>query len=533
MPNIIRKMEDQYAEYLKDESRSVGEAASISFPKTQAEVLETMRNCLAKGEKITVQGSRTGLAASAVPHGGHILNLSRLNHILGLRYDAPRDNFFVTVEPGVLLSQLRKAVADKSFDIKLWNDKSVQTLEKFRAAEWFFTPDPTETSASIGGMVSCNASGARTFLFGPTRNYIEALRVILPNGEVLNIRRGRHFAKERKFKLKTENNEISGDLPSYIMPEVKSAAGYFVHDNMDLIDLFIGAEGTLGVITQIEVRLIRLPKAIWGITAFFPNEPSALEYVKALRNENKKYPWLHRPAAIEFFNCRALDLLRSQKANNPAFAQIQELKPQYHTAVYTELHGHSVQAEEMPVLIGGLGDLINFVGGDEADTWVANNQRDLEKLQFFRHAMPESANMLIDQRRKLDPTLTKLGTDMSVPDRYLNTVMEMYNRDLAEADLENVIFGHIGNNHLHVNILPRNKTDYLKGKELYLKWAQINVANGGSVAAEHGIGKLKTNMLEVMYGASGINEMRRLKSLFDPNGLINCGNMFAPAKEVK
>jgi len=533
MPNILRQMGDQYAEYLKDESRSIGEADSISFAKTQAEALEVVRNCLAKEEKITVQGGRTGLAASAVPHGGHILNLSRLNHILGMRYDRSRDNFFVTVEPGVLLSQLRKAVSDKSFDIKLWNDKSVQALGIFRAAEWFFTPDPTETSATIGGMVSCNASGARTFLFGPTRNYIEALRVILPNGEVLDIRRGKNFAKGRKFKLKTENDEINGDLPVYNMPEVKNAAGYFVRDNMDLIDLFIGAEGSLGVITQIEVRLIRLPKAMWGVTAFFPNELSALEYVKALRNENKKCPWLHRPAAIEFFNCRALDLLRSQKANNPAFAQIQELKSQYHTAVYAEFHGNSVQEDEMPVLIGGLGDVINFVGGDEANTWVANNQRDLEKLQFFRHAMPESANMLIDQRRKIDPTLTKLGTDMSVPDQYLNAVMEMYNRDLSAANLENVIFGHIGNNHLHVNILPRNKADYLKGKELYLKWAQTNVANGGSVAAEHGIGKLKTNMLEVMYGKSGIEEMRRLKALFDPNGLINSGNMFIASKEVK
>jgi D-lactate dehydrogenase (cytochrome) len=115
---------------------------------------------------------------------------------------------------------------------------------------------------------------------------------------------------------------------------------------------------------------------------------------------------------------------------------------------------------------------------------------------------------------------------MSVPDNELENVMRMYHEGLAQAGLEYVIFGHIGNNHVHVNILPRSMAEYAKGKALYLDWARQVVAMGGSVSAEHGIGKIKTEFLKLMVGDTGIAEMRKLKALFDSNGLLNPGNLF-------
>jgi D-lactate dehydrogenase (cytochrome) len=526
---------DTYAGLLRDESRSQGAAESISFPRNVDAVLEIVRQMGQRGEVITVQGARTGLTAGAVPHGGHVLNLSRMNRILGLRYDQKLDSFFLQVEPGVLLSELHNVLANESFDLAGWSTDSRQDLASFhKKGPFFFPPDPTETSASIGGMISCNASGARSFFYGPTRNYVQALTVVLMDGSLLRLQRGVQLVQRGHFAVRTEDGrEICGTIPDYSMPKVKNASGYYLEPNMDLLDLFIGSEGTLGIVVAAELRLLPLPASIWGVTAFFPDENSALRMVKTVRDEllDNPLPPLPKPAAIEFFNQDALDLLRRQQQQNPGFAQMQPLSPKQQSAVYIELHAGSDE-QNLDTLLA-LGEVIAACGGDEAETWVARNSRDLQQLQFFRHATPESVNMLIDERRKTHPTLTKLGTDMAVPNEHLEPIMQLYNRSLAAAGLESVIFGHIGNNHLHVNILPRNPEEYQLGKQLYLQWARQAVAWGGTVSAEHGIGKLKTAFLAEMYSTEELAKMRAIKRIFDPAGLLGRGNMFELEGQVQ
>ena len=164
---------------------------------------------------------------------------------------------------------------------------------------------------------------------------------------------------------------------------------------------------------------------------------------------------------------------------------------------------------------------------------MARSQTDLDRLMFFRHAIPECVNMLIDQRKKKNKEITKLGTDMAVPDAALEETMAMYNTMLKERGLQSAIWGHVGNNHLHVNILPNDSEEYRKGKELYNDWAAKITAKGGAVSAEHGVGKLKAGFLKVMYGEKHIGEMRQLKKAFDPQNLLNRGNLFAPEEENK
>ncbi len=309
---------------------------------------------------------------------------------------------------------------------------------------------------------------------------------------------------------------------------IKSTAGYFIRPDMDMIDLFIGAEGTLGVITQLEIRLLRSPQFVCGVTTFMPDEEKALDLVRALRGEKvlkDKPPFIYRPTAIEFFNHNALMLLKEAQKTLPAFAQIQPLGGFDHTAVYTEFSGGT--EEELWTVLQSLGQLISDLGGDPEHTWVANNPRDMEKLHFFRHSCPECVNLQIDVRRKKDSRITKLGTDMAVPDTHLKEVMALYNRDIQKSGLEAVIFGHIGNNHLHVNIIPRDMDDYDLGKRLYKEWAREIVQMGGTVSAEHGVGKLKVPFLQQMYDTAQFAQMRALKKLFDPNGLFNRNNIFA------
>lgn len=497
---------DEYQDFLRDESRRTGTADSISFPTTEAEVIEIVKQVSAQGTTITTQGARTGIVAGAVPPGGHILNLSRMNTVGEVRRDDSTGDSFITVQPGAILTETRKVV---------------------EAENLLFPPDPTEVSASIGGMVACNASGAMTFFYGPTRDWVQAVRVALSDGDTIYLKRGERFAQGRSFTLTTDGGRtVTGTLPSYTQPDVKSAAGYYADDDMDMLDLFIGMEGTLGVITEIELKLIPMPQAINGLTIFLPEEDAALKLVRLLRGDEVEglEPVPMKPVAIEFFNADVLNLLRRMKLESSAFEKIPTLKPSYHTAVYTEFHADDEESLEDAVM--GLMEAIMELGGSDDDTWYATNDRELEPLKAFRHATPEAVNLLIDQRKRDCRDLTKLGTDMSVPDAQLEAAIAMYDAGLKASGLESVVFGHIGNNHVHVNILPNSMDEYDKGKSLYLAWAKQIVEWGGSVSAEHGIGKIKVPFLELMYGPSAIAEMRALKAVFDPSGILNPGNLF-------
>jgi D-lactate dehydrogenase (cytochrome) len=454
-----------------------------------------------KGGFVTTQGARTGITASAVPDGGLILNLSRMKQVGGFRRDESTGKSFLSVEPGVLLDEIRDVVQSKNL---------------------FFPPDPTESSASIGGMVACNASGAMSFYYGSTRRWINALRVVLSDGSVIELKRGEQMSVGRSFTLTTTcGRVITGTLPSYILPDVKNAAGYYVAENMDMIDLFIGMEGTLGVITQIEVKLIKKPSAVLALTAFLPSEESAIMFVRKLRFSQDSSA---RLVALEFFNNGALNLLRTARETHAAFSDLPALPQKFNSAVYVEFHGDDEDVLDEKIMV--VAELIAELGGSEDDCWCATTSQELEKLHLFRHATPELVNLKIDQRRKIQPELTKLGTDMSVPDCELENVMSIYNAGLKAINLEYVIFGHIGNNHVHVNIIPKNMEEYAAGKKLYLDWAQQIVGLGGSVSAEHGIGKIKVPFLKLMYGEAHVAEMKNLKLLFDPNGILNPGNLF-------
>lgn len=523
MSILIKPMNEDFAEYLRDESRTVGKADSISFPTEEMEVVALVQELYSKEIPITIQGARTGLAAGAVPNSGHIMNLSRMDRITSMRKD-DQGLFYVSVHPGTILSNLREGISRQKFDTSCWDNQSKKTFSNFRKSqEQFFSPDPTEASATIGGMVACNASGARSYLYGATRKHVTGLRVVLHDGQILSIKRGQVFSEKRILNITTEqNNTLHIELPKYDMPVTKNASGYYIEDNMDAIDLFIGSDGTLGVITEIELQLLPLPEYIWGVSCFFENIDDSVDFVVNLRDKLKNI------AAIEFFDGDALEILRKQKEENAGFAHLPDVDKYMNAAIYMEIHctEESTAIKELKEL----GSIMVESGGNSENTWVARNNADRDRLIFFRHAVPESVNMLIDKRKKNNPTITKLGTDMSVPDENLADIMKIYRDILKETGLQSAIWGHMGDNHLHVNILPRNDEEYKTGKELYGKWAEIVTKLGGAVSAEHGVGKLKSEFLTVMYGEKHINEMAEMKKEFDPMALIGAGNMFIPLK---
>lgn len=510
---MIKRINDQneMSIFLSDESRRAGNATEICFPQTAGEISALLRED--KNTPVTIQGGRTGVTAGAVPESGIVINLSAMNKVLRMpcaadagsaagasSESAPTLSGSLTaeVQPGVLLTTLQ---------------------EQLHPLGLFFPPDPTETTASIGGMVSCNSSGACSYRYGATRNHIRSLEMVLADGDTLSIRRGEHYAKAGRFALTTDGGRvISGTLPRITMPNVKKhTAGYFIRPDMDMIDLFIGSEGTLGIVTQIEIDLLPEPKNLWGAVVFFESEECALSFVHLLRGEASA-----APQAIEFFGTDTLEMLRDAQESGAALTGMTKIPSG--CAVYTEFA--SEYRGELEPLCARLGQYIHEAGGDPADSWFAFRGPDMVRLKEFRHAAPVCVNERVSEIRKSHSTITKLGTDMSVPDSRLDEVFAMYRRDLAREGFQTSLFGHIGNNHLHCNIIPRDEEEYLRGKELYTRWAEEIVRMGGSVSAEHGIGKLKVWLLQKLYSEEDLQAMFELKRLFDPQLRLNPGNIF-------
>lgn len=515
--------------YLTDESRLRGRAERFFAPRSEGELADVLRAAVAADRTVTLSGARTGITGGAVPTGGWLVSLEKMSRLLGLRYDEAREAFYLRCQPGVPLDAIRQALEARRFPEETqWPEADQAAARRLRASgAWLFPPDPTERSASLGGMVACNASGARTFYYGATRDYVTRLRLLLADGSALDLTRGDvRAAPDGAFELATAGGVgRPGRMPDYAMPRVKNAAGYYSAPGMDLLDLFIGSEGTLGVFSEIEIRLVPAPETILGVIGFFAGEDDAVRFVRAARGETPvgAAPPPH-PLALEYFDGHALELLRDQKRRLGAASPIPELPAAAGAAVYSEI---PTTEKEMETTAEALLALLDACGCDAGTAWTALTADETEKLKAFRHALPETVNLRIGERARLHPGLTKLGTDFAVPDAGLAPMLAAYRATLDAAGLEYVLFGHIGNNHVHVNILPRDLDEYARGKTLYLELARRALALGGTVSGEHGIGKLKKPLLALMYGERGVAAMRAVKAVFDPGGRLNPGTLFA------
>ncbi len=326
----------------------------------------------------------------------------------------------------------------------------------------------------------------------------------------------------------TGGSARSGRIPQYRLPDVKSAAGYFAQPGMDLLDLLIGSEGTLAALSELELELLPAPATILSVIAFFDNEADALRFVRTARGDDSTAGVsLAAPLlALEFFDWHALNLLREQKERLGAGSPIPSLPDSAHTAIFIEL---ATDEDALETAAESLLTLLDECGSPADNAWTAMTHEEIERLKAFRHALPEAINQRIGERARAIPGLTKLGTDLAVPDSALIPMMAAYHSRLAEAGLDYVIFGHIGNNHVHVNILPRSLDEYEEGKKIYLEFARLALGWGGTVSAEHGIGRLKKTMLALMFGEDGLAAMRSVKTAFDPAGLLNVGSLFDAA----
>lgn len=517
---------ERLAGYLADESRLRGNADLVAFPESEAEVAALVREAGRRGAGVTVSAGRTGVVGGAVPLGGWVLSVERLDRVHGFTWHQQAREFRLRVGAGLPLDRLQRAIRAGRFPFAEPPDLSTRALlEEFRpvSTRWAFPPDPTETTARLGGMVASNASGARTFAFGPTRAHVRGLTVVLADGIVLDLPRGTSmgWTGQGWTLRRPDGSTVTIPAPVYGLPPTKHAAGYFTAPGgtgpVDPVDLFIGSEGTLGVITEVEIALRPLDGQEAEVVALFPGVGEACRYVDLMRAHREEPGFAVE--ALEYMDAASLGLL--QGAVLPG--EVSNRLPGGTTvAVFTGLRLKKGVADPLDAVAR----LIDEAGGSAGDSLAGVGGVDIARLKRIRHALPETINALVARVRERHPGITKLATDMAVPDRHLSEVMALYDADLRAAGLPHYIFGHIGNNHLHVNIVPRDPDDYGRGRDLYAGFARRVVAMAGSVSAEHGIGKLKKYLMPAQFGPDALESMKRLRRALDPDLRLGCGTLF-------
>ncbi|MEO7660246.1 MAG: FAD-linked oxidase C-terminal domain-containing protein, partial [Pyrinomonadaceae bacterium] len=179
----------------------------------------------------------------------------------------------------------------------------------------------------------------------------------------------------------------------------------------------------------------------------------------------------------------------------------------------------SAESEEQ--LLEKWNELLESHGADLERSWFTTNDQDREKMRDFRHALPVSVNERIARHGQ-----RKVGTDMAVPDANFPAFLKYYKQILGDSGLDHVIFGHIGDCHLHANMLPKNADEAEKARHICGRCVAQAIMLGGTVSAEHGIGKLKRKYLAAMMGERYLNEMAEIKKALDPLGVLGRGNMF-------
>ena len=517
-------IEAEYSAYLSDESKlSAKPFDYLFFPKSEGELAAVVRTLHSQKVPFTVAGARTGLVGGCVPSEGALISLEYLDKVMEVYRDEPSGEWRIKAQTSVSLKNLDGMLRAKQMSFL---EQSPDELVRRHYAEfredpdqYFYPPDPTEMSASLGGSVVTNASGARTYRYGPTRAWVRGMRVFLANGEYLDIPRGTYFASpEGQFVVYDSKGDATViDIPNYPQPRTKSTAGLYSAPRMDLIDLFIGSEGVLGIVSSVDVALLKQEAKV-SIIQFVDSDEQAVTLADALRSEGRI-----QLDFLEFYSGNALHLLRRLQHEEPSTVGMPPIPENAKAAVFFEMSFDPHQENQDFSILEAV---ITGCGGSLERSWAGYESRELDRFKVFRHMVPETINSIIAERKKQYPGIHKLGTDMAVPDGHMREMWDLYRSSCEDLQLEWCAFGHIGNNHVHVNILPRNLEELERGMQLYEIFAQRVVELGGSVSAEHGIGKIKAKFLRYMFTPEQIDQMRRVKNALDPQRLLNSNDIF-------
>lgn len=491
---------DAIAPFLQDAARTPGgHAPAVFLPKNEGEVAWVLREATA----VLPVGAQSSLTGGATPLGEWVLPLVRMDAIGEVAHGCVR------VGAGVALSSLEEALRPRGV---------------------FFPPVPTFRGALVGGVCSTNAAGAATFKYGSTRDWVRALTIVLASGEVLEVARGDCRAEDGRFEiLRADGSRLVVPVPTYVMPRVaKRSAGYHAEPGMDLVDLFVGSEGTLGVITEALLGVRPSPARLY-VWAAFTGEAEALAAAMRLRDDARavRAGGATREldvASIESMDARCLALLREDGLDRehgvaiPADAQaallfaVEAEDGAFADDVFERIEERSGPGLAGPALVAPPGD-----------------DRRAAALLAMREGVPLAVNRRIKAAQRDHPTVHKVAGDLIVPWDRLAEAMAVYRAAFGRRGLDHALWGHVSDGNIHANAIPRTGDDVHAGEEAVAEMGEAVLRMGGCPMSEHGVGRdpVKQALLRRLYGDAGIEQMRATRRALDPAGKLSPGVLFA------
>jgi D-lactate dehydrogenase (cytochrome) len=466
-------MRESFHDYLKDESKLLGEAESISFPESEAEIGKVLQLMRESRTPVTIQGGKTGIVGGAVPLRGHIMNLSHMKRVKSFSMGQDGEAS-LTVEPGVTLKDLRKAI---------------QRLEAPKV--FFWPPDPSELTATVGGIAATNAKGICCRHYGNTASFIPGIRVMNAKGMVRDVKRG-------------QNTLVVNGKPR------------------DLLDVYLGSEGMFGAITEITLRLLPKPLELWGIGFFFETADNGMSFADKLNDMSFQTRGAHI-AAIEYLDptttINALAAHHSPRVKSPHGAGTDAHR---RAMVYVEIHGEQEKAIEK-IAQTLMVDASKF-NSDPDKTWAFSGETEIDRVKNFLYTADLTAISHIEKTRCVDSRITKLGLDFSLACNGLKTLVTRLENKLQKENLKACFRGHMGSS-LHADILPESYEEFVKGKAFLETWAEKHPDSFGSAITSYGIGKLKRSIFLKTLSPACLSDIIQLKKQLDQERLWNPGNM--------
>lgn len=513
---------DKFQDYLTDEAAIIknGFAEKIFFPVNQKEVTDIVLEASSTKTPITISGGGTGLSGGRVPLGGWIIATDEMRRINNNDQELWFDPE-TKIEYGVNLQTIDEANALLTVPVSM----TIQSIQNYvREKGWFFPPDPTERSAFIGGAVNTNASGARTFHYGPTREWTQGLKVVLVNGTSLELNRSQNDGTITEDSILITHNDsiIRIPRPKYNLPKTKkNVAGPVINDNSDVIDLFIGTGGLFGITTEITLKLIREPNEIVSIFVFCKTMDQVYSIIEECQ-KNRRFNKFPNALAVEFLDKRAIEIMRTAD----------ETISQENEALMI-LEQHADTADELEDAIIHWSEFFDNLHIE--DTRVALTYSEIVVFKKLRHMVPETINSIVKQHGQ-----AKIGSDYAVPEEFLTEYFELafkigkkfekFQDSISPLDGKPgyALWAHAGDTHLHLNLIPRTDHETIIGKDMVIELIKKTVELGGSIAAEHGLGKKTFGGKPALYyqlGDKGIQEIVKMKFALDPDNLLNRGNL--------
>lgn len=484
--------------FLSDAAHVAGGFASgVAFPRDEAEVAAIV----AQARRVLPVGAQSSLTGGATPRGDVVLSLRACAGI-----GAPAGGR-VRAGAGVPLATLQAHLA---------------------AFGQYYPPVPTYDGAFVGGTISTNAAGAATFKYGSVRPWVMALTVVL-DGSVLDVRRGEVTAStDGHFEIAMPSGEVRlVPVPTYRMPSVaKLSAGYFARPGMDFIDLFIGSEGTLGVVVDAELSVIARPRRVVALVRC-TGDAQAVAVTAALRAAAHD-AWAGRAgldvAAIEYMDARAL-----RSVPEEAFARGAVTRPAGDVVLLLV----QIEAADEHDTLERFAHLLDACGvADDPALAGPGDERGAQRLFDLREAVPAGVNAVVaEAKSRTHADIEKTAGDMVVPFERLAESMALYRSTFERYGLDYAIWGHVSDGNLHPNVVPRSLDDVVRGREAIAEIASGVAAMGGAPLAEHGVGRspMKQALLRAMYGDAGLDQMRAVKRALDPAWKLSPGVLFPPA----